>query len=160
MDQHPGRKSTLIFYPSTPPPECDSSTLSAIASSLLLRPCASPSENAICNRYYRFAYDNTLSVVIDNIDENLCKSPVVQDQLSHLVGWNMCFDTIPGDCKAQRNIICLNSLPGLLTAMFYGHISERHGRRLVLLLSISGHLIMRLWIVTICLYSLDILSVT
>ena len=52
-------------------------------------------ENAICNRHYRFISDNSLSIST-HVDELLCKIPAVQDQLSNVVGWKICFDAIPG----------------------------------------------------------------
>ena len=52
-------------------------------------------ENAICSRHYRSTRDDSPSIFI-GIDEILCKIPAVQDQLSDVVGWKICFDAIPG----------------------------------------------------------------
>lgn len=50
--------------------------------------------NAICNRHYRFINDEPLSLFND-VDETLCQIHAVQDQLSDVVGWKTCFDSIP-----------------------------------------------------------------
>lgn len=46
----------------------------------------------------------------------------------------------------------LTSIPGLLTAIFYGFVAESYGRRKVLLLAITGVLLTLLWIVAVCSY--------
>ena len=46
----------------------------------------------------------------------------------------------------------LSYLPGLLTAILYGFVAEKYGRRIVLLLAITGILLMLLWIIVICPY--------
>ena len=40
--------------------------------------------------------------------------------------------------------------PGLLTAVYYGRLAERKGRRHVLLLSTCGMILMFAWIVAVC----------
>ena len=67
----------------------------SFATQLLEIPLLRLFENAICNRHYRFFSDNLVSV-FTNIDETLCKIPAVQDQLSIVVGWKLCFDAIRG----------------------------------------------------------------
>lgn len=74
--------------------------LVSFATQLLEIPQLRLFENALCNRYYRSIHDDSLSVVINDMDESMCKSPMVQDQLNDLVGWKMSFDAIPGECKA------------------------------------------------------------
>ena len=69
----------------------------SFANQLLEIPLLRLLENAICNRHYRSIGDDSLSVFIA-IDEILCKIPAVQDQLSDVVGWKICFDAIPGIC--------------------------------------------------------------
>lgn len=39
---------------------------------------------------------------------------------------------------------------GLLTALWYGSVVDRYGRRLVLTLSLSGSVLALLWLVAIC----------
>ena len=90
-------------------------------------------EQAICNRYYNrhkelaFSFENS-------VDEHLCKIPPIQDELANLVGLKFTFD----------------ALPGLLTALYYGSIADRFGRRLVLALCCAGTLGSLLWILLIC----------
>ena len=87
-------------------------------------------ERAICFRYYRSQNVSGIS-----IDESMCRSnPVVQNQLSHLTGWKFFFD----------------NLPGLLTAIYFGELSDRFGRRPILSLFCIGTLCSYAWIVAIC----------
>ena len=67
----------------------------SFATQLLEIPLLRLFENALCNRHYRFMGDDSLSLY-NNVDEILCKVSAVQDQLSDLVGWKICFDAIPG----------------------------------------------------------------
>ena len=46
----------------------------------------------------------------------------------------------------------LISKSGLLTAAYYGSLANRSGRRLILLLSSMGILMMLVWMVTICMH--------
>ena len=67
----------------------------SFATQLLEIPLLRLFENAICNRHYRSVRDDSLSAS-HNIEEILCKIPTVQDQLSDVVGWKICFDAVPG----------------------------------------------------------------
>ena len=62
-------------------------------------------EQAICNRYY-----STQQQATPNIDEGLCKLPIIQNELATLTGLKFTFD----------------ALPGLLTALYYGSIADRY----------------------------------
>lgn len=90
-------------------------------------------EQAICNRYYNRQKELTF-MSGQPIDENLCKIPPIQDELATLVGLKFTFD----------------ALPALLTALYYGSIADRFGRRLVLALCCAGTLGSLLWILLIC----------
>ena len=68
------------------------------------------------------------------MDESLCKIPAIQRDLAWLVGLKFTFD----------------ALPGLFTALYYGSIADRFGRRLVLALCCAGTLCSLLWILLIC----------
>lgn len=81
-------------------------------------------EIAICNRYFDARA----------IKEEECKVPPIQDDLAMIVGWRFFFDAIPG----------------LLTAIFYGRLADRNGRRIVLLLSCSGLLCSLVWMIVVC----------
>ena len=93
-------------------------------------------EQAICNRYYDSHDQATLSNIFSNgnVDESHCKIPPVQDELAALVGLKFTFD----------------ALPGLITALLYGAIADRFGRRLVLALCCTGTLCSLLWILFVC----------
>ena len=89
-------------------------------------------EQAICNRYYN--RHEELAFSSGPIDEHLCKIAPVQNELANLVGLKFTFD----------------ALPALLTALYYGSIADRFGRRLVLALCCAGTLGSLLWILLIC----------
>ncbi|CAF9907139.1 MAG: hypothetical protein HETSPECPRED_007049 [Heterodermia speciosa] len=81
-------------------------------------------EIAICDRYFH----------AEAIDEKSCKLARIQNDLAIVVGWRFCFD----------------ALPILLTAIFYGRLADKHGRRLVLFLSCLGLVCSLVWIVVVC----------
>ena len=94
-------------------------------------------ERAICNRYYASIDTDTPNfalIHVANVDESRCKIPPIQNELAGLVGLKFTFD----------------ALPGLITALFYGAIADRFGRRLVLALCCTGTLCSLLWILFVC----------
>jgi len=100
-------------------------------------------EIAICNRYYRNSQALEPSIFKGkHIDERKCKIPQIQNDLAYLVGWRFSFD----------------ALPGLLTALIYGRLADRIGRRIVLFLSCVGLLCSLIWIVVVC-YANEVLPV-
>ncbi|RDW58289.1 hypothetical protein BP5796_12219 [Coleophoma crateriformis] len=80
-------------------------------------------EHTVCKAY--------LGTNLDEIDEDICKVPAVQDKVARIMGYKSTFD----------------SLPCLLTAMIYGSLSSRHGRKLVVMLSLTGQFMSWMWIV-------------
>lgn len=90
-------------------------------------------EQAICNRYYH-SRGHRLFLLGGNIDEASCKIPPVQNELAALTGLKFTFD----------------ALPGLLTALYYGSMADRFGRRLVLALCCAGTMCSLLWILLVC----------
>lgn len=90
-------------------------------------------EQAICDRYYH-SRGHSLSLLGGNVDEASCKIPPVQNELAALTGLKFTFD----------------ALPGLLTALYYGSIADKFGRRLVLALCCAGTMCSLLWILFIC----------
>ncbi|KAL9130331.1 MAG: hypothetical protein Q9217_001470 [Psora testacea] len=90
-------------------------------------------EQAICNRYYE-NIEKITPFVGPNVDERHCKIPPIQDELAGLTGLKFAFD----------------ALPGLLTALYYGSIADRLGRRLVLALCCVGNICALLWILFVC----------
>ena len=87
-------------------------------------------EDAICRDYYS-ERDGT---DLPDIDESLCKISIVQNRLATLVGWNM----------------GLQAIPGLLTAVWYGSLADRFGRKPVLLAAIAGEFASWGWILLVC----------
>lgn len=69
--------------------------LESFAIQLLELPLVSLFERVICNVHYR---QNPLHV--RDVEEKWCKITPVQDELSNIVGWKLCFDALPGkfDC--------------------------------------------------------------
>ena len=86
-------------------------------------------EFAICNRYYV-----SQGVLHEHISESMCKIPVVQDELSIVTGWKFFFD----------------NLPGLLTAIYFGKLSDKWGRRPILSLFCIGTICSYAWILAVC----------
>ncbi len=90
-------------------------------------------EQSICNRYYA-SKGGLFPATNGTVDESLCKIQPVQDELAQLVGLKFTFD----------------ALPGLLTALYYGSIADRFGRRLVLALCGIGIMCSLAWILFVC----------
>lgn len=86
-------------------------------------------EDIACRKYYSSAQGTP---VFDG--ENRCKAPEVQDTVAQLFGWQAFFDGIPG----------------LLLAMYYGVLADKHGRRPVMFLSKIGQLLAMCWVLSIC----------
>ncbi|KAF2124973.1 MFS general substrate transporter [Dothidotthia symphoricarpi CBS 119687] len=97
---------------------------------LLVIPTLRLYENAICRNFYH-QRDGTTS---PDIDEELCKISEIQSSLATLVGWKIAFDAIPG----------------LLTAVWYGSLADRHGRKPVLLAAMAGEFSSWSWILIVC----------
>ncbi|KAL8690226.1 MAG: hypothetical protein Q9218_004277 [Villophora microphyllina] len=89
-------------------------------------------ELAACHRYY--THHAGVIGHGQRIENQLCKVPAVQNELSTLTGWKFGFDAIPG----------------LLLAIYYGSIARKYGRKPVLLLFSTGMLLSLGWIVLIC----------
>ena len=89
-------------------------------------------EDAVCRRYHeRFAQPGVhLSLPIPEGD---CKIPSVQSELAMLKGWDAMFACIPS----------------LLTAVPYGALADRHGRKLVLILALLGTILSLVWFVLV-----------
>lgn len=90
-------------------------------------------EQAICNRYYA-SQGQAVFGTLSDVDESHCKIPAVQDELAGLVGLKFTFD----------------ALPALVTALYYGSVADRFGRRLVLALCCVGTACSLAWILFIC----------
>jgi hypothetical protein len=87
-------------------------------------------ESAICRQYYHKQDGKWYP----DIDEGQCKIPEIQSSLSTLIGWKMAFD----------------ALPGLFTAVWYGNLADRYGRKPVLIAALLGEFISWVWIILVC----------
>ena len=87
-------------------------------------------ENAICDRYYSSHGDEAL----DPVDRRSCKIAPIQNQLAFITGFRFGFD----------------AFGGVVSAIYYGGLADRLGRRLVLILFCIGTLLSLVWIVLVC----------
>lgn len=97
---------------------------------LLVIPTQQLYENAICREYYKDRVWTTLQ----NPNENRCKVPQIRSRLATLLGWKMSFDAVPG----------------LFTAMWFGSLADRHGKRPILLLAMVGEVCSLVWLLLVC----------
>ena len=96
-------------------------------------------EQALCNRYWASQGQTPPSSGWE-IAERFCKTPEIQKELAAITGLKFTFD----------------ALPALLTALFYGSIADRFGRRIVLALFCVGTLSSYLWILFVCYANLNL----
>ena len=92
-------------------------------------PAISLFETAICKRYARAQGQPWRP--------EKCKVPAVQNELSRLTGWKFFFD----------------NLPGLLAAIYFGSLSDKWGRKPILILFCVGTMLSYAWIVVVCVYN-------
>jgi MFS family permease len=97
---------------------------------MLVIPALRLYENAICRQYYHKRDGKWYS----DIDEGQCKIPEIQSSLATLIGWKMAFD----------------ALPGLLTAVWYGNLADRYGRKPVLIAAMLGEFTSWVWVFLVC----------
>lgn len=90
-------------------------------------------EEAVCNQYYSRHQVSNAST-LSGVGEEHCKLAAVQQELATITGLKFTFD----------------ALPGLLTAMYYGSIADRLGRRFVLALCSAGTLCSYVWLLFVC----------
>lgn len=100
---------------------------------LQLAPFARIYESIICSDYYR-AHDPSVIDGNGKVDERLCKIAPIQAELVTVQGGQMLFDSIVG---------------GLL-ALPYGMLSDRYGRKPVVILSIFGLIMTNFWLLGVC----------
>jgi MFS family permease len=101
---------------------------------MLVIPALRLYENAVCRQYYHKRDGKWYS----DIDEGQCKIPEIQSSLATLIGWKMAFD----------------ALPGLLTAVWYGNLADRYGRKPVLIAAMLGEFTSLVWIFLVCMATL------
>ncbi len=89
-------------------------------------------EDIVCRKYYSAEALSALGLTRPS--EGMCKEPLVQDAVAQLFGWQTFFDGIPG----------------LVLAMYFGVLADKHGRRGVLFLSMLGQTIGLVWVLFIC----------
>jgi len=86
-------------------------------------------EDAICDKYY-----SEKDPLQSTTRLSRCKVEPVQEELSLIKGWQYSLD----------------QLPGFIMALPYGALSEKWGRRSILILSLLGYLASVLWIQFVC----------
>ena len=94
-------------------------------------------EKAVCSRYYASHEDDIFGFAVSdvgNIDESRCTIKAIQDEVAELVGLKFTFE----------------ALPALITALYYGSVADRFGRRLVLALCCIGTACSLIWILFVC----------
>lgn len=85
-------------------------------------------EDIVCQKYYESTAPIGTHISLP-IPEKDCKGPIIQGELAMLKGWDTTFSCIPG----------------LFLAIPFGYISDRYGRRIVLLLSLTGVVLTLVW---------------
>ena len=84
-----------------------------------------------------------------------CDVPKVQGKIALLLGWKMCFDTLPAlisppCCPFKRDLA--EASRGLF-AMYYGTLAEQFGKRRLIQLACLGDLLRMIWLVVVGLFS-------
>lgn len=97
---------------------------------LLVIPTLRLYERGVCREYYHERDGNSVA----DPDEELCKLPSIQARLATLLGWQM----------------GLGAIPGLLTAVWFGSLADRYGRKSILLLAMVGEFVSWVWILLVC----------
>lgn len=86
-------------------------------------------EDIVCRAYYRSTFPNELKYSLDPIPEGWCKVPDVQAKLAMLRGWGHTFSCIPS----------------IFTAVPYGVIADKYGRKIVMFLCLMGICLIVAW---------------
>ena len=94
-------------------------------------------EDIVCRQYYRQTFPNEFGDPSDPIPEDRCKIPDVQSKLAMLRAWD-------------QTISCI---PSVFTALPYGVIADKYGRKLVLVLSLVGIVLSVSWAEAIAFFS-------
>ncbi|KAL7781932.1 major facilitator superfamily domain-containing protein [Trichoderma afarasin] len=97
---------------------------------LLAAPTVAVIEYSVCGRYYSEHPNPAVDVGYDR--GLLCKVEPVKDQVTFLLGWFYSIDCLPGIC----------------TALLWGHLAGRIGKRTVLAISCLGRVISTLGLLT------------
>jgi MFS family permease len=79
-------------------------------------------EDIVCRSYYKSTFPNEFENPLEPIPEDRCKVPDVQARLAMLRGWDQTFSCIPS----------------IITAVPYGVMADKYGRKVVLILSLFG----------------------
>jgi hypothetical protein len=101
--------------------------ISDIGESLYAAPRVRLFESVICTRYY--SQTDVLGDRNGSIPEHLCKVNAVQDKLASLIGWQFFFD----------------SIPAILLPIPFGYLADKHGRKWILLLAMTGYTMSYAW---------------
>lgn len=86
-------------------------------------------EDIVCRQYYQHTFPNEFEDPFDPIPEDRCKVPDVQSKLAMLRGWDQ----------------TLSCIPSVFTAVPYGVVADKYGRKPVLILCLFGLLLSIAW---------------
>ncbi|RDW94397.1 hypothetical protein BP5796_00160 [Coleophoma crateriformis] len=105
-----------------------------IGFTLQIAPLNKVLESIICKNYFPELTSLDLNAMAD---DQRCKNNDVQGTLAMLRGWQLVTEI----------------LPGLLTTIFYGFLADKHGRKIILLLSVGGIILNFIAYAVICWFS-------
>jgi MFS family permease len=94
-------------------------------------------EDNVCRNYYKMTLPTEFDNPYEPIPEERCKVPDVQAKLAMLRGWDQMFGNIPS----------------IITAVPYGIMADKYGRKPVIVLCLTGLLMGLAWIELVGYYS-------
>ncbi|KAG0645285.1 MFS efflux pump [Hyphodiscus hymeniophilus] len=94
-------------------------------------------EDIVCRAYYKRTFPHEFENPHDPIPEDRCKVADVQGKLAKLRGWDQTF----------------SCLPSIITAVPYGVMADKYGRKIVMFLSLLGIIMSLVWQVNIAYFS-------
>ena len=94
-------------------------------------------EDIVCRAYYRNTFPNEFENPYEPIPEDRCKAPDIQGRLANLRGWDQ----------------TLSCIPSVLTAVPYGVVADKYGRKIVMILSLLGLFLSLAWAEAVAYFS-------
>lgn len=102
--------------------------ISDVGESLYAAPRVRLFESVICTGHY-LQVDPSLVDRDGAVPEHLCKVNPVQDKLASILGWQSFID----------------SIPAILLPIPYGYLADKHGRKWILILAMTGYTMSYVW---------------